>query len=486
VSDLRGGSAEGTVTVNVNANPVAPTLPVFTTIGILGSVAVLPSVTDREQTAFEITGLGPVLSPAGAVVTSVTTGLTAANGQITVLAAPGAPPQASFTYTVSDLNGGTATGTVSLSINRLPTPLNDVLIGYVNVPIQFNLLSNDTDPDGNALTVVSVEQPSGGVLGWSPDGQVTFQTAVTGSYGFSYSVNDGHGGLASARAVVEVQLANQDPVALDDVASVTPNVPALINVLLNDTDAQPVSLTGITQPLQGGVVISQDLKQVTYTPNAAAIGTVQSFNYTVSDGFGGTATAKVTLNVQPLAVADSLTAVAEVVTGLNVLANDVGSNLLISSVSAPPAGSVSIAPDGKSLNFLGDAGAVGVTQNITYTVSAPGGTATAGVAVRVVDRITFGPTATYTTRNGAWNLSGTAARGGSGHPDRGPHHDRHRDRQRHHRSLDFCQAGSFAQQRSRHHPYSDVQPRRFGVPDVYPALTSPGLATPSAVAAPAE
>jgi len=413
VSDLKGGSAQGSVTVHVNANPVAPTVQVVATVGTLGSVDALASVTDREQVAFEYTALGPVLATSGAVVppTQFQTGMTAANGVITVLAAPSAPAQVSFTYTVSDLHGGTATGTVVVTVNHHPTAANDSIIGYANQPIRFNVLSNDTDPDGDVLLLDNVEQPAGAQVAFTADGQVSFLTDTAGSYGFNYTVRDGRGGVANARVALDVQLANQNPVALDDVATVTPNIPALLNVLANDTDAQPLAISGITQPAQGGVVISQDLKQITYTPNAAAIGTVQAFTYTVTDGFGGSATANVTLNVRPLAVADSVSVVAGSAVAINVLSNDLGPNLVISSVTAPLQGQVSIAPDGRSLNFTGDAGAAGVTQNITYTIASAGGTASAAVAVRVVDRVTFGATATYSARQGAWNLSGTASPG---------------------------------------------------------------------------
>ncbi len=414
ISDLRGGQGQAEVSVTINAKPVAPTVNVFATVGVLGSVEVLNGVTDREQSVFEIVNVGAVVDSAGNPVASARfqTGLTSPTGQITVLASPDAPGQVTFPYTVSDLHGGLGTGSVVVIVNRHPIPANDAVIGYAGVPTVFNLLANDSDPDGDVLRLESVQPPAGAQVAFdSQSGQVTLLAETAGTYGFSYTVGDGRGGVASAFATVVVQIANLNPVAIDDVVSVVPNTVALVDVLLNDVDAQPLTISGVSRPALGEVTLSADLKRISYTPSAAAIGTVQHFNYSVTDGFGGSASAAVTLNVQPLAVDDSLTVVAEVATTINVLGNDVGPDLLISAVTAAARGSVTIAPDRRSLNFTADAGAVGVAQTFTYTVTAPGGAATGTVTAQVVDRVTFGATATYTARTRRWNLSGSASPG---------------------------------------------------------------------------
>jgi hypothetical protein len=77
----------------------------------------------------------------------------------------------SFTYTISDGNGGTATATVNVTVNtaaesnQLPVAVNDdggVLKGY---QADINVLGNDSDPDGDPLTVVAVEHTGPGSCG---------------------------------------------------------------------------------------------------------------------------------------------------------------------------------------------------------------------------------------------------------------------------------------------------------------------------------
>ncbi len=94
---------------------------------------------------------------------------------------------------------------------------------------------------------------------------------------------------------------NNAPVAANDSASTTESAAVTINVLANDSDADndPLSVIQTTTPAHGTVVINPD-SSLTYTPAADFVG-VDSFNYTISDGQGGTATANVTVTVANVA-----------------------------------------------------------------------------------------------------------------------------------------------------------------------------------------
>src|SRR5207302_1949181 len=76
--------------------------------------------------------------------------------------------------------------------------------------------------------------------------------------------------------------------------------PNPIAVLGNDSDApdvnETVTVTGVTQGSHGAVVIPAGGGGVTYQPNLAYVGP-DSFQYTASDGHGGTAIATVCVNV---------------------------------------------------------------------------------------------------------------------------------------------------------------------------------------------
>ncbi|RME63629.1 MAG: hypothetical protein D6790_04410 [Caldilineae bacterium] len=96
---------------------------------------------------------------------------------------------------------------------------------------------------------------------------------------------------------VAVKVVNRLPIAVADTYSMPSATSALIPVLANDSDPDGDRLTiqALTQPANGTAVIAG--AQVRYTPNPGFVGT-DHFTYTISDGFGGTATAGVTVFVQ--------------------------------------------------------------------------------------------------------------------------------------------------------------------------------------------
>ncbi|MDR2173477.1 MAG: OmpA family protein [Burkholderiales bacterium] len=93
-------------------------------------------------------------------------------------------------------------------------------------------------------------------------------------------------------------VANQPPVAVDDYAVAGYNQPVRINVLANDYDADGDTLTiaSLTQPRHG--TVTQDGNILVYQCHGNYIG-FDSFQYTIADGYGGTATATVTVYADP-------------------------------------------------------------------------------------------------------------------------------------------------------------------------------------------
>ena len=99
-----------------------------------------------------------------------------------------------------------------------------------------------------------------------------------------------------------IDLSNTPPIANDDsysgMVSTTLNIGAP-GVLENDSDPDGDTLVvdSHTQPSDGSVAVNPD-GSFTYTPNIGFTG-ADIFNYTVSDGNGGTDTALVTITVNP-------------------------------------------------------------------------------------------------------------------------------------------------------------------------------------------
>jgi hypothetical protein len=109
---------------------------------------------------------------------------------------------------------------------------------------------------------------------------------------------------------MKLTLINNNPTANHDTLTVAANAPAtVVNVLANDTDpdaGQTRTVTAVTPAAHGTATLSGGV--VTYQPNANYSGS-DSFTYTISDGFGGTATATVHVTVPPLKSRVRLTAV---------------------------------------------------------------------------------------------------------------------------------------------------------------------------------
>ena len=118
----------------------------------------------------------------------------------------------SFTVLVSDGNGGTAVSTVTItvnSVNDIPVAQNDTATTKEGKSTNINVLSNDSDADGDSLTVTNVTQPNHGTAAINADGTITY-TPNSNWYGtdsFTYTVSDGNGGTTTATVTITVNQA---------------------------------------------------------------------------------------------------------------------------------------------------------------------------------------------------------------------------------------------------------------------------------------
>jgi Ca2+-binding RTX toxin-like protein len=168
------------------------------------------------------------------------------------------------------------------------------------------VLANDTDADFDPLSVTGATDGANGTTTVNGDGTVTYtpNAGFSGPDTFDYTISDGNGGTDTATVTVTVGDApppppppNSDPLAGDDAEVTDFETPVTIAVLANDTDADldPLSVTGATDGANGTTTVNGD-GTVTYTPNAGFSGP-DTFDYTISDGNGGTDTATVTVTV---------------------------------------------------------------------------------------------------------------------------------------------------------------------------------------------
>ena len=197
-------------------------------------------------------------------------------------------------------------------INRPPTAVGDAYTIECSAPVTFNVLANDTDADGDALTITSASTPGKGTVAIVA-GRIVYTPAASTCTGttdsFTYAVSDGKGGVATATVAVTIKAApvviappppappvNTAPVAVNDVFVVPCKTSAVLDVLGNDSDkdGDALTITSITQPSKAGIAIGPNGKTLIYNPTGACF-VSDTFTYTISDGKGGSATATVTL-----------------------------------------------------------------------------------------------------------------------------------------------------------------------------------------------
>src|SRR5262245_30126631 len=210
----------------------------------------------------------------------------------------------SFAVAAYDTSGresgdsNTLTATIP-SVNQAPQAVNDTAPATTKTPVTIAVLANDTDPDGNPLTITSVTQAAHGTVTISGTNVIyTPASGFVGTDSFTYAITDGQGGSAIGTVTVNVMAGNQPPVTSSDTISIPAGTSSTIAVLANDTDpyGYSLSISAVTQGAHGTVTFQST--SVTYAPAAGFVGT-DSFTYTVTDGYGHNATATVTVTVLP-------------------------------------------------------------------------------------------------------------------------------------------------------------------------------------------
>jgi VCBS repeat-containing protein len=317
------------------------------------------------------------------------------------------PAAGSFDYTVSDGEGGTDSGQVTVDITCVPddpTAADDsATVAEDAAASAIPVLANDDDPDGDPLEITSVTQPANGTVAITGGGSgLTYEpdTNYCNTFPplpdtFTYTLTPGG---STATVSVTVTCVDDAPVAVDDTATVSEDASATaVPVLANDGDVDggTMQVASTTQPDNGSVVITGGGTGLTYLPDAnycnAPPGTSpDTFTYTLNGG--STATVSVTVTCAddaPVAVNDSTTVAEDSApTAVAVLANDTdvdGGPMSIGSVTQPANGAVVITGGGTGLTYTANANFCSATADtFTYTLNG-GSTATVSVTVTCVN-----------------------------------------------------------------------------------------------------
>ena len=186
---------------------------------------------------------------------------------------------------------------IAVSANTAPVATGGIASTHPGEPVNIALMASDVDND--PLTYVIVTPPAHGTLS-AASANVTYTPAAgfSGADGFTFKVHDGAVESNVASVAITVGNGNTDPVAVNDNAQTRKNIAVTVLVLANDTDADgdALTVTGVSTPARGTASIVNNGAAVRYTPAKNASGKI-TFNYTISDGRGGAATAVIAVNV---------------------------------------------------------------------------------------------------------------------------------------------------------------------------------------------
>ena len=383
VTDANGATGVGIVTVTV---PVTEQEPVLDLQDITSTIAEDTTVTFN--------------APEGVTFTDITENPQHGTARIEgnqIIYTPEKDYNGADSFGISGRNAEGATDTASVSFTI--TPVNDAPVtgedSYViNADSEdnvFDVLANDSDPDGDALSIseISVEPNFGtativdGTIVYTPD------EGFSGADQLYYRAADADGAFRPAKVTITVNAADTPaPEARDDVFTLQEDAAqALYDVLANDTAG------GTITDIQGNGIFA-DVRiidnNIAYTP-APDVNGQEVINYTVTYENGAAAQASATFNTvpvndAPIAQDDSASLQAGDTLAVDVLANDNdidGDDLIVSAVNSGNA-AVGASIDGDNKIVVSpDAGFSGTAQ-ISYTVSdGNGGTDEAVLTVTV-------------------------------------------------------------------------------------------------------
>ena len=222
-------------------------------------------------------------------------------------------------------------GMVGSHHNQAPIAQNDLQGIQEDTSTTGNVLSNDSDPEGDTLSVTAIRTGAGsgsgaagtvgaaltgayGTLTLNADGSYTYvadQAAAdalavgeTATESFTYTVSDGHGGTDTAELTVTVTGTNDAPVitATDALNAQEDGGTVSGTVTFRDADLHDTHTFSVTQPSEGSVTIDAN-GTYTFDPEndfqdlAAGETRDVSFDVTVTDNHGASATQTVTVTV---------------------------------------------------------------------------------------------------------------------------------------------------------------------------------------------
>ncbi|MCS0363295.1 tandem-95 repeat protein, partial [Vibrio diabolicus] len=373
IIDDDGGVINGTANLDikpVNDAPIATNDAIQTDEDSQVVIDVLANDSDIEGDDLSITSAS--VSEEQGIVEIV-------DGKLVFTPAENFNGNATISYTISDgeLEDEAQVSVTVNSVNDAPIALNDATITEEDTSVTIDVLPNDTDVDGDELSIQSASVPSDQGTVEIIDGKLVFTPAENfhGDAEITYTITDG--ALTDQATVnVTVNAVNDTPVVESSIADQTlaeDFTPYTIdlNTAFSDVDGDlAFSVSG-----NSNVNVSIENGIATISPTADWNGS-EELMFTATDPSGESASQTVNFTVAPVAdiESDRATVVEDTPTIINVLGNDTfeGDDKVVSldTSKGPANGTVSVNPDG-SVTYTPNDNYHG-TDSFTYIVTSGG------------------------------------------------------------------------------------------------------------------
>ncbi|MDQ1679442.1 MAG: large repetitive protein, partial [Frankiaceae bacterium] len=394
--DPSSACSTATVSVTVTAVNDAPVATAYSNV-TSKNVALVSTVTGTDVDGDTLT-FAKASNPAHGTV------VVAGNGGFTYTPTTDYMGSDSFTFTACDPSSACSTGTASITVtptNVAPVAAADSLTTNEDTAGTVNVLTNDTDGDGDAMTVGSLTQPAHGAVTES-GGVVTYTPAANynGADSFTYKACDIYSACSAVTTVsVTVTAVNDVPTTTAYSGSTDKNVTLADTLTGADVDGDTLTFTKVADPAHGTVTVNAN-GTFSYVPTHNYAGP-DSFTFKACDPSAActaTTTASITINptnVAPTTAADSFTTNEDTATVLDVLANDTdadGDAMTVTVATQPTHGTTSSA--GGLLTYTPDANYNG-PDTFTYQACDPSSACSAATAVAItVTAVNDSPVAT--------------------------------------------------------------------------------------------
>lgn len=296
-----------TVTLDVMAVNDAPGVAAALVLsadedGSLQTIDLLSGASDVDGDALSVANVSGL--PAGATLVDSTLSIDPSDASYQSLA-EGETVTAAIAYDVIDGNGGVTPQTLNVTINGVDEPVNntapvsvdDTFGGDEDGQISGNVLSNDTDADGDALTAALVSGVSNGQLDFNADGTFIYtpDADFNGTDSFSYLVSDGTENGNTATVTLDVTAANDAPVVGAALSLTADEDGAVQSIDLlsgaTDVDGDALLIANVSDLPDGaslvGSTLSIDPSDSAYQSLAEGETITAAIAYDVIDGNGG-------------------------------------------------------------------------------------------------------------------------------------------------------------------------------------------------------